>query len=64
MIIKTNYKFANKIISYEIFSDGYDIYLNNNPWISQRIPYDKPINKIKTYEENCLEQIKEICENE
>ena len=47
-------------ISYEIFSDGYEIYLDGTIWIKQRGEYSKPIDKDKTYEENCLAQIEEI----
>lgn len=56
----TDKTFAGKSISYQIFSDGYDIYLDGKPWISQRAPYDKPCDKAKSYEENCLAQIEEL----
>jgi hypothetical protein len=44
-------------ITYEIFEDGYDIYLNGEPWISQRAPYDKMFLPDGTYEENAKAQI-------
>ena len=47
-------------ISYEIFSDGYEIYLDGILWIKQRGEYSKPIDKELSYEENCLAQIEEI----
>ena len=47
-------------ISYEIFSDGYEIYLDGTLWIKQRGQYGKPVDSAKSYEENCLAQIEEI----
>ena len=47
-------------ISYEIFSDGYEIYLDGTLWIKQRGRYGKPVDSAKSYEENCLAQIEEI----
>ena len=47
-------------ISYEIFEDGYEIYLDGTLWIKQRGEYSKPIDKELSYEENCLAQIEEI----
>ena len=47
-------------ISYEIFDDGYEIYLDSTLWIKQRGEYSKPIDKELSYEENCLAQIDEI----
>ena len=47
-------------ISYEIFSDGYEIYLDGTLWIKQRGEYSKPIDKVLSFEENCLAQIEEI----
>lgn len=47
-------------ISYEIFSDGYEIYLDGTLWIKQRGEYSKPIDKELSYEQNCLAQIEEI----
>lgn len=46
--------------SYEIFEDGYDIYLNGETWISQRKPYDKVYKPDGTYEENALIQLEEL----
>ena len=56
----TDKTFAGRNISYQIFEDGYDIYLDGEPWISQREPYGKMYDKTKSYEENCLLQIEEI----
>lgn len=47
----------NDAISYEIFDDGYDIYLNGENWISQREPYNRIYKPDGTDEENCLLQI-------
>ena len=47
-------------IAYEIFDDGYEIYLDGTLWIKQRGEYSKPIDKELSYEENCLAQIDEI----
>lgn len=47
-------------ISYEIFSDGYEIYLDGTLWIKQRGQYGKPVDSEKSYEENCLAQIEKI----
>ena len=47
-------------ISYEIFEDGYEIYLDGTLWIKQRGEYSKPIDKELSFEENCLAQIEEI----
>lgn len=47
-------------LSYEIFEDGYDIYLDGQPWISQRGQYSKPMDQSKSFEENCLLQIEEL----
>lgn len=57
---KTEYLIDDKEISYEISEDGYDIYLSENVWISQHGEYGKPIDKEKTYEENCLAQIENV----
>lgn len=59
-MINTDKTFNGQPISYEIFENGYEIYLDSKLWISQRGQYDKPIDKSKTYEENCLAQIDEI----
>ena len=47
-------------ILYEIFEDGYEIYLDGTLWIKQRGEYSKPIDKELSFEENCLAQIEEI----
>ena len=47
-------------IAYEIFEDGYEIYLDGTLWIKQRGQYGKPIDSAKSYEENYLAQIEEI----
>ena len=57
----TEYKIDNKSISYEVTEDGYDIYLGGEKWISQHEQLGKPVDKNKSYEENCLAQIEEIC---
>jgi hypothetical protein len=59
-MINTNKTFAGKSIAYEILEDGYMIYLDNKPWISQQGIYAKPMDKSKSYEENCLAQIEEL----
>lgn len=50
----------NENLSYEIFEDGYDIYLNGEPWISQRAPYNKVYKSDGTDEENCMIQLEEL----
>lgn len=50
----------NEEISYEILENGYRIYLNGNPWIAQLDEYSKPMDKNKSFEENCLMQLEEI----
>ena len=47
-------------ITYKVFDDGYDIYLNGELWITQRAPYDKMFVPDGTYEDNAKEQIKQI----
>ena len=59
-MIQTNKIVSGKNLSYEIFGDGYEIYLGENRWIKQRGKYGKPMNKNKSYEENCLLQIEEL----
>ena len=56
----TDKTFDGQGISYEIFDDGYEIYLEGTLWIKQRGEYSKPIDSAKSYEENCLAQIEEI----
>ena len=60
MIISTDKTVDNKPLSYEIFEDGYAIYLEGKIWITQRGQYSKPIDKTKSFEENCLLQIEEL----
>lgn len=56
----TDKTYAGKPIAYEILDDGYMIYLDGKAWIKQRGTYGKPMDASKTYEENCLLQIKDI----
>ena len=56
----TNKTINGQVIDYEIFEDGYEIYLDGILWVIQRGEYSKPINKELSYEENCLAQIEEI----
>ena len=53
----------NDQISYELFDDGYDIYYNDNPWISQRAPYNRVYKANGTNEENCLLQLATLAED-
>ena len=50
----------NDNISYKILDNGYEIYLDGKLWITQYEPYGKPMDKNKSYEENCLMQIEEL----
>ena len=59
-MINTDKTINEQAISYEIFEDGYEIYLDGTLWIKQRGEYSKPIDEAKSYEENCLAQIEEI----
>ena len=59
-MINTDKTINGQAISYEIFSDGYGIYLDGTLWIKQRGQYGKPVDSAKSYEENCLAQIEEI----
>ena len=52
--------FNGQKISYMIFEDGYEIYLDNKLWISQRNEHSKPIDKDLSFEENCLTQIEKL----
>ena len=63
--IMTGKTFAGKKISYEIVSDGYNIYLGDNetPWIKQYEPNYIPDRSL-SYEENAIKQIDEICAGE
>ena len=56
---ETSYRIGQKTISYNILENGYDIYLNNTIWVTQHephIPYPE-----MSYENGCLKQIEEIC---
>lgn len=59
----TEYKFDRRPIGYEILDNGYDIYLGQRVWITQRvdgyIPY-RDIDPDADLETCCLEHIKEI----
>lgn len=63
--IMTGKTFAGKEISYEVVSDGYNIYLGGNetPWIKQYEPNYIPDRSL-SYEENAIKQIDEICAGE
>lgn len=58
-MIKTNYIYDNKEVSYEVVEKGYEIYLDGKLWITQEEPYI-PYPKL-SYEENAIKQIEEIC---
>ena len=60
-MINTDFTFNKKIVSYEVSDDGYDIYLGSIKWIGQHGEYGKPVDSSKSYEENCIAQIEEIC---
>ena len=55
----TDFKFNEMAVAYEVLEDGYDVYLDNNIWISQHEPYIPYPNL--SYEAGCLKQIEEIC---
>lgn len=57
--IRTVFKYNDKEVCYEILKDGYVIYLDDAPWISQQEPFI-PYPKLG-YVESCLKQIEEIC---
>lgn len=59
-MINTEKTINGQAIAYEIFEDGYEIYLDGTLWIKQRGEYSKPIDKDKSFGENCLAQIEEI----
>lgn len=50
----------NDKLSYEIKDNGYEIFLDNNLWITQYEPYAKVFKADGTYEENCLLQLEEL----
>ena len=58
----TDFKFNEMTVAYEVSEDGYDVYLDNNVWISQHEPYIPYPNL--SYEAGCLKQIEEICKEE
>ena len=58
-MIKTNYTYDNKEVSYEVVEKGYKIYLGGVLWITQEKPYI-PYPEL-SYEENAIKQIEEIC---
>lgn len=51
------YTYNNNIITYTISEDGYDIFLNEGPWITQHEPFI-PYHNL-SYEENAERQIEE-----
>ena len=55
----TDFKFNEMAVAYEVLEYGYDVYLDNNIWISQHEPYIPYPNL--SYEAGCLKQIEEIC---
>lgn len=59
-MINTDKTINGQAIAYEIFEDGYEIYLDGTLWIKQRGQYGKPVDSAKSYEENCLAQIEEL----
>ena len=59
---QTEYTINNKTVSYEIKDNGYEIYLNNQLWISQQEPYI-PYPELG-YEGSCLKQIEELSDIE
>ena len=58
-MIKTNYTYDNKEVSYEVVEKGYKIYLGGVLWITQEEPYI-PYPEL-SYEENAIKQISVIC---
>jgi hypothetical protein len=55
---QTEFIINNKTVSYKIKENGYEIYLNNQLWISQQEPYI-PYPELG-YEGSCLKQIEEL----
>ena len=55
----TDFKFNEMAVAYEVLEYGYDVYLDNNIWISQHEPYIPYPNL--SYEAGCLKQIEGIC---
>ncbi len=52
------YYYDDKLVTYSLSNDGYDIYLDGILWVSQHEPYIPYRNK--SYEENAILQIEEI----
>lgn len=50
----------NETLSYEIKSNGYLIYRNEELWLTQLDRYAKPYDANKSYEENCLMQLADL----
>ena len=59
-IIDTGKTMNNQKIGYSIEDNGYNIYLDNNLWISQPDPYGKLFVPNGSYEDNALAQIESI----
>ena len=59
---KTEYKIDNQSVNYDIEEDGYTIYLDTNPWITQKYP-NIPYPEL-SLEGSCLKQIVEIVEEQ
>lgn len=57
-MIKTDYVLDNKELSYELFEDGYKIYLDGMDFIHQYEPFIP--NPKLTYEENAIAQIEDL----
>lgn len=60
-MIDTEQSFKGQKISYSVESNGYTIYLDGTPWVTQHYPYGKMFVPDGTYEDNALAQITEIC---
>lgn len=60
MIIDTGKIFNDKKVGYSIENNGYTIYLDEKPWITQPDPYGKLYVPDGSYEDNALAQIEEI----
>lgn len=58
----TEYIIQNKKVSYSIEENGYTIYLDGKPWITQPEPYI-PYPDLG-YEGSCLKQIEDMVESE
>ena len=60
-MIETEQTFKGQKVTYSVESNGYTIYLDGTPWVTQHDPYGKVLIPDGTYEENALAQIAEIC---